>query len=101
MAEKHLKINTSRLSDDKDSISGCITDMQKRADRIKQIQKSLNSMWEGESKKKFDQTLSENIETAESIIAAIKDIWSYESTAKNTYEQCEKNVKSVVDSIRI
>lgn len=101
MAGTHIKINTKRLNSDAQNIRACIKSIEKELSNMKNSVKEMNGMWEGESKKAFVKTFDADIKMAESFIKILEDVYEFEIKSKKKYEDCEKKVAIIVDSIRV
>lgn len=96
-----IKINTTRLGSDADQIGNHISNMEKQINSMKSSIDQLMSTWEGSAKSAFYQAFEDDRVAAMEIIKELKSLHSLECQAKTKYENCESQVSSLVDSIKI
>lgn len=101
MAVNYIKVSTNRLNVDAQQIESLIGSMKKEMGNMKNSVKQLNSMWEGVSKKAFVQAFNDDMTALASVIDSLSAIRNFETETKNKYENCEKQVAQLVDSIRV
>lgn len=101
MAISKIKINTSSLKRDTDTISQELKDIKNKIEKMKSDVASLNGMWSGEANESFNKSFQDDITDLNHICDNIQSIIDYESKAKTEYDACEKKVSDLVDSITI
>lgn len=100
MANK-IKINTIRLNSDANEIASRITSLTQEMNALKQSVNQMNSMWTGEAKNAFVAAFNNDMKALETMIKDIESIHTYETNAKTKYENCERQVEQLVNSIRV
>lgn len=96
-----IRVNTTTLKKDTDSIVTELNKVRKRIAAMKTDVKELNKMWEGEANKAFNQAFEDDITELEQICEMFDELVKYEQTAKKEYDTCEREVGALVDSISI
>ena len=99
MANK-IKINTTRLNTDANEIASRITSLKKEMEAMKQSVNQLNNMWTGEAKNAFVNAFNDDMNALTTLINNINSIHTFESNAKTKYENCEKQVQELVNSMK-
>lgn len=101
MSANHIKVSTNRLNADAQQMGSMIGSMKKEMENMKDSVKQLNNMWEGLSKKAFVQAFNDDMTALTAVIDSLNEIRTFETEAKSIYENCEKQVAQLVDSIRV
>lgn len=101
MAITKIKINTSTLKRDTDSISQALNDIKKKIQAMQTDVKALNAMWTGEANEAFNQAFQDDITDLGLICDNIQSVINYEKNAKKEYDACEQKVSDLIDSITI
>ena len=96
-----IKVNTTTLKKDKDSIEAQLKKVREKIKNMRQDVKAMNKMWEGEANAAFNQAFEDDITKLEQICSMFDEIVKYEATAKKEYDTCEKQVASLVESISV
>lgn len=100
MADR-IRINTDRLGMDAGRIYGCILNLAKEMEGMKQSAAALERMWEGAGKDAFHKSFMADIEAAQEAVSGLKEVHSYDTNAKSRYEQCERKIASMIADIRV
>lgn len=99
MADR-IRINTDRLGTDAGRIQDCIEAVIREIDEMRQSAAALERMWEGSGREAFGQAFREDLEAAEHAVAGLKEIYAYDTNAKQQYEQRERKIASLLADIR-
>lgn len=97
----YIKINTNKLLSDANEIDALIRSIEKEKNDMEGNMKELFAMWDGTAKTAFVKAFTEDIKALEKCISSLRSMNQYEKNAQKKYENCEKQVDSLVDSIRI
>ncbi len=100
MAER-IRTNTSRLSDDSGRIRGYLNDLKEQKSILDDRIRSMNSMWEGEAYQAFCSAVQNDLDSLQTVIQNLEDMYSYEQKAKTGYENGENKIARIVDHIQI
>lgn len=100
MADR-IRINTDRLGMDAGRIHDCIANLAKEIEGMKQSAAMLERMWEGAGKDAFHRSFMADIEAAQAAVSGLRDIYAYDTNAKNKYEQCERQIASMIADIKV
>lgn len=100
MADR-IKINTSRLGTDAQRVSGCIRNLSKEMENMKNSIAQLDRMWDGPGSEAFKQAFETDRRAFEEIIKNLESIHDYETNAKVQYEKCEQAVYALVAEIKV
>lgn len=101
MAISKIKINTSTLKKDTDSITQALKDIKKKIKAMQTDVNVLNGMWKGEANESFNKAFQDDITDLGHICDNIQSVIDYETKAKTEYDACEKKVSDLVDSITV
>ena len=96
-----LEINTDRLSADVTSIRSEIRALYRAEEQLIAAAARINQMWEGSAKSAFLQQYARELAALEEAIDDLKELTDATDASCRGYERCERNVASVVASIRI
>lgn len=99
--QNYIKTNTNKLLSDANEIDALIKSIEKEKNDMEGNMKELTAMWEGTAKVAFVKAFTEDMKALEKCIASLKSVNQYEKNAQKKYHNCEKQVESLVDSIRI
>ena len=101
MAVSKIEVNTNTLRSDvervRTELKGLKVDMRK----LSEVSTQLNSMWEGEAKQAFIMAVQDDIRRLSELIAALEKFTTSTDTARGNYDTCEKNVSSIISSLRV
>lgn len=100
MSEK-IKVNTSRLGSDSDSVRSNISKMKLSMKFLREDVAKLNSMWTGATNDTFKKAFEDDMNALNTIITNLEKIYSFETNAKSKYENCEKKVTSLISGMRV
>lgn len=101
MPDNKFRINTGRLERDAGQIQNLISKMQNSINNMQAGVNQLNGMWEGASKDAFARAFMDDMNVVSDILKELKELNSFEIQAKKDYENCERQVASLVSSIKI
>ena len=92
--EKKPRINHDQLSElnarFKSSIDSLVTS-----------ESALNAMWDGEAKAAFVNAVHSDMVMLEDLISALEKYTTSTDTARGNYDRCEKDVSSIVSSLKV
>lgn len=98
---KELKIETDRLSSDIENLRNCLSGIKKSGHVMMTSIQQLSSMWEGEAKEAFTVQFESDYKTLENLAGILEKLIQELENAKNQYNNCEKQVGSIIESIRV
>lgn len=101
MPNNKFRINTNRLERDAGQIQNLIGKMQNSINNMQTSINQLNGMWEGASKNAFVRAFRDDMNVAIDVLKELKELNSFEICAKTDYENCERQIASLVSSIKI
>lgn len=96
-----IKVNTDELRSDAATISGNIQRVTEEINRIEEALRTLNVMWEGPAGDAFIQVCGHDLEQLRTIVETLKKFNAFENNAREKYDNCESEVRDVVNSLRI
>ncbi len=99
MANK-IKVNTTRLNADANEVAARISSLKKEMAAMKQSVNQMNSMWTGEAKNAFVQAFNDDMNALNTLINNFEAIHRFEVNAKTKYDNCERQVEQLVNSIK-
>lgn len=100
MAEK-IRINTSTLGNDAETIHQCIQKMKNSKANIEKSVQILDGMWDGTASEEFKSAIHTDLQLLDVQIQNLVKLFNYETRAKTKYESCERKVSDIVSSIKI
>lgn len=100
MAEK-IRINTKSLQNDTESIRKYLKQVEKRIADMQKDVADMNKMWSGSANKAFNKAFQDDINAMKELCNSIQGIISYQTTAKQEYNNCENKVSSLISSISV
>ncbi len=95
-----IRVDTGRLKRDADSVGNLIRTMERQITDIQSEISQMNSMWIGPAKTAFQKAVSDDIRSAREVLAELKSLQSFESQAREKYDQCEQQVSALVDALK-
>ena len=101
MAVSKIKVNTTTLKKDTDSIEQTVKDVEKKIEEMQTAVKALNGMGEGEANASFNQAFQDDITDLKSICGNLKELIRYEQNAKKEYDSCEVRVSDLIGQITV
>lgn len=100
MADR-IKINTDRLGTDSERIQGYIQAVIREMKAMEQSASVLEAMWEGAGKEAFHKTFVQDINTLQTAVSSMQDIYDYNTNAKKQYELCDRKVADLVAQLKL
>lgn len=97
----YIKMNTSRLNGDAQSIAGLLQGIKTQLEQMKQSVNQLDSMWDGPGSEAFKKVFQDDMSAMAELLKNLESMHSYEVNAKTKYESCENKVGTIVAGIRI
>lgn len=97
----YIKMNTSRLKGDAESIAGLLQGIKTELENMKQSVTQLDSMWDGPGSEAFKKVFWDDMNAMTELLKNLDSMHSYEVNAKTKYESCENKVGTIVAGIRI
>ena len=98
-AEMQVK-QVKRLAQELEQDTGKLLSGIRQLDEMKQSVAALERMWEGSGREAFHQTFREDMEAAQNAVAGMKEIYAYDTNAKQQYEQRERKIAALLAQIR-
>ena len=100
MADK-IRINTNSLARTRENINNQLTQLNKEIQTLNSSLRALSTMWEGDAHNTFHTEFQTDVRRLETLVTNLKGIVTFESNAEKEYNNCEKQVSSLVSSIRV
>lgn len=101
MSVNYIEIDTGQLNRDIQEMDEMINAADKSfADMIQEIEE-LNMMWKGTANMTFQMQFEQDTVLMKELLAEMGKLSEYMKYASSEYVKCEKEVKSMVDNIRI
>lgn len=97
----YIKVNTSALYRDADTVQSCIQNMKTELENIKQSKADLDKMWDGPSVQVFKSRLQSQLDKLDEILRALESIHTYETGAVEKYQSCEEKIASLIMEIQV
>lgn len=102
MENSQIKVNTVTLGNDMETINGYLKDLKTQKGNLAGSMIELNSMWSGEAYDAFVQAVNNDLQLLQAVIDDLTNsVYAYETRAKSKYEECEKQVRALIDDITI
>lgn len=101
MGTGEIRVTTNRLENDAEKLASLISSMETQLENMKASINQLNQMWEGNAKTAFMTAFEDDRRAAEGVLKELKSLQNYEAQAKTKYENCEKQIENLVNSIRV
>lgn len=101
MANSKLEINTSTLNRDITTIDGEMKKLTSYINSLRSTLSQLEGMWDGPAKTAFSTAVKDDINRLEMLVKTISEYTGKTTEARNAYETCERNVDSIISSIRV
>lgn len=99
---------SKQIATDTSSMSQSVSDLTVARDNaVEHLHKmneeitTLGTMWESPAKQAFVAQFGKDFQNTEDLLTEIKDTIECMDFAKNQYNNCENQVKSIVDSISV
>lgn len=99
--EKEIEIDIGILASDIDTMQSRLDEIKKGITRMYDAVITLDSTWNGQASETFKQQFNSDREEMIALSDTIQEIIGYLTYAKDTYNGCESEVASVINSIRI
>lgn len=102
MAEvKELEVETTRLSSDIENLRQHLNGMRKSGSSMMELLNQLGTMWEGEAKNAFAEQFTSDYETLCNMADVLEDLIKDLEEARTRYDSCERDVGSVIETMRV
>lgn len=99
MSIDKIKVDTTILAADADSIAENIRYIESCINSLEEEYAVLDSMWEGPANEIYSMVFKKDIEILRAHIVSLKNINVYENIAKEHYNNCENEVNSHISSV--
>lgn len=96
-----IKCNMTTLASDAEEVRTNIGIMEENLSEIIQCKERLDNGWDGEASGVFLMVLEQEIQQMQAVIQRLKDLARYEETAKDTYNDGEKNISGIISEVSI
>ncbi len=96
-----LEIETKRLSSDINNLKVHLAGMRTSGDNMMSQINQLSSMWEGEAKDAFVVQFQSDYQTLKNMEEVLEDLINDLETAKDRYNNCENNVGSIIQAMKV
>lgn len=100
MAEK-IRISTKTLQSDTESIQKYLKQVENKIADMQRDVADMNKMWSGSANTAFNKAFQDDINAMKELCKSIQGIISYQSTAKQEYNNCENKVSSLISAISV
>ncbi len=101
MAVSKIEVNTNTLRSDVERVRTELKGLKDDMRKLSEVSAQLNSMWEGEAKQAFIMAVQDDIRRLSELITALEKFTTSTDTARGNYDTCEKNVSSIISSLRV
>ena len=85
----YIKINTISLNRDAEQVNGCIQKMKSELTKMKSSVSELDGMWDGPGSEAFKKAFQDDVNSMETLLKNLEEVYKYEVSAKKEYESCE------------
>ena len=99
MAISKIKINTDSLNADANSIGESIGIIEQSISKLEEDYNALDTMWDGPASEMFRIAYQDDIEALKTIVQNLKKFNSFETNARDKYNNCENEVGSIVSAL--
>lgn len=96
-----IKVNTTRLRTDAEKVNKYISNIEASKKALQECLVKLDKMWDGEASEAFKKAMAKDILELEAMIENLKEIYKYETNAKNKYDTCEGRVAELIAQIKV
>lgn len=94
-----IKVNTSRMKTDADSIKENVNTISKLYSDLVTKRNQLDDMWDGPASETFKKAFSDDLAALMVMVGNLQKICNYENMAKDCYQSCENQVAGVISDI--
>ena len=101
MAGKKIEVNTVTLRSDVSGIEEELRGIRQGADRLEQLLRELESMWDGSAKQAFSAAVADDLRRLRELAAAMEDFTEKTDEVRREYDRCESEIAQIVSSIRV
>lgn len=101
MSIEYIKVETSRLRQDKQNISSNLKNIRADMKNIYAEVKELDAMWDGNANESFNRQFQNDYSTICEILDEMDQFAEKMTYAYNKYEKCESEIKELVNLIKI
>ena len=98
---KQITINTNTLNREISALRSHLQAIEQDLGNMYSAVRRLDAMWEGPANEAFRAQFESDRKSMEELCKTIRQIIECMEFAKNKYNQCETNVESIVQSIRV
>lgn len=97
----YVRVNSTVLANDADSIKSSLERISSSVDEMYEQIEVLNGMWKGTANSAFKEKFAGDYQEIKSFIDEIKSFADKLENDSRDYERCERNVISMIESLRI
>lgn len=101
MEISHLEVDTAQLNADIRTIDESVEQVKKSLDEMTEELAALNTAWSGTAHQTFQSEVAQDEELVQEIAEEMSRLLACMIAASKEYVSCEKEVRSLVDSISI
>ena len=98
---ERIEIDTAQLGSTGSSIGEMVAQMKQSVQRLYAEVAELNTMWEGPANAAFNRQFNQDSEAMTAICTALEGYVQDLNTARNEYDKCNSDVRSIIDAIRV
>lgn len=98
---ERIQIDTTRLGGTGDTIQTAVEQMQGCVQRLYAEMEELDAMWQGPAHNAYAAQFRQDQQAMEQICQALQGYAENLHQAKNEYEDCNHDVRGIIDAIRI
>lgn len=98
---ERIQIDTARLGGTGDTIQTAVEQMRGCVQRLYAQMEELDAMWQGPAHGAFATQFRQDQQTMEQICLALQGYAKDLHQARTEYEQCNHDVRGIIDAIRI
>ena len=96
-----IKVNTNVLGKDIQEMRTLANSVERDLNDIYALVSALDAMWDGPANDKFRREFSADKKVCANVVKEINRLINDTTSAKTKYESCERNVHSLVGSLRV
>ena len=96
-----IKVNTNVLSQDIQDMRTLAKSVERDLNDIYTLVAALDTMWDGPANDEFRRQFTADKKVCANVVKEIDRLINDTTSARSKYESCERNVHSLVNSLRV
>jgi len=101
MASRMIKVNTNALGNDVAQMKSLSKSVEHDLNEIYSLVAALDAMWDGPANDEFRKQFTSDKQVCANVVKGINKLITDTESAKSKYQTCERNVHSLVSSLRV